>query len=78
MSDSKEYSVSLKYSIGVASGSMSWDISAPLSGELLDDLIEELKYELGTTKDVFVESVSVNKNTKHSLDKYLSNCDVEI
>lgn len=57
---------------------MSWDISRALDGELLDELLAELREELGTNKDVFVESIKVTGNSETPLNKYLSNLDVDI
>lgn len=78
MSENNTYSLTLKYSIGVTSGLMSWDISRALDGDLLDELLTELKEELGTNKDVFVESIKITGNTETPLNKYLSNLDLGI
>ena len=66
-----EYSVKMNYMIGASAGSMSWNAKTPLTPELLTFLIEAIKAETGTTKDVFITSVFVTKGDPKPFDEIM-------
>lgn len=55
------YTATVHYKIGVTDCVCAWNMTAPLSPTMLEYLINLIKTETGTTKDIFISNISVIK-----------------